>query len=62
MKALRKMLQKLMNFGRPDFDLGNDSKIHEADKTVEELRERERMLKARLELLQIRGTPRGTNL
>lgn len=61
-ESLQKMMAMFRNFGRPDFDLGSDHKVHEADKTLEELKEREKMLKARLDLLQIRGTPRGTNL
>ena len=49
------------SFAKPNFDLGNDNKIHEADRTVEELQERRRDLERRLRLLGIQGTPRGEN-
>lgn len=47
------------NFGRPDYDLGSDDKIHEADENTKEIRSRREELERRLRLLDIQSTPRG---
>lgn len=56
---LRMLRGVISNFGRPKFDLGDDTKIQEADKTTEELQKRRKELERRLELLRIQSTPRG---
>lgn len=57
---IRKMLKHLLNYARPDFDLGSDQKLNEADKACVEIQQRRKELERRLELLNIQGTPRGS--
>ena len=53
------MLNWVQNLGRPDYDLGNDDKIHEADEHLEQSMRKRKELEDRLRLLEIQGTPRG---
>ena len=58
-RLLRMLYDVLSNFGRPDYDLGNDDKILEADKTLKESKDKREELERRMRLLGIQSTPRG---
>lgn len=47
------------NFGRPRFDMGDDTKIEESDIIQKELEERRKELERRLRLREIQATPKG---
>ena len=58
---LRRMLQFVLhNIGRPRFDMGDDTKIHEADHTIDELKKYNAEMERRLQLRGIQASPRGT--
>lgn len=57
---IRRMLNSFrQNFGRPQFDLGNDDKIDEADATLRISERKRKELELRAKLLEIKATPRG---
>jgi hypothetical protein len=58
-ERLQRMWLLLLGIGKPHFDIGNDHKIYEADRTIAEINKERQELEARLRLLEIQGTPRG---
>lgn len=60
-ESIRSLLMWLnkIGFAKPDFDLGSESKIHEADQLSIELEQKQKELERRLRLLHIKGSPRS---